>query len=518
MFAWHRQGHRVANPPGATSVIFISKGRFMPIKNHVQLITYADSLGGDLKALDAVLRQQFSGLFKGGVHILPPFPSSADRGFAPLTYFEIEPAFGDWTDIRKLGQHTDVLVDLMVNHISRQSPYFQDFVKHGRRSAYADLFLTLDKIWPGGNPPPADVARIFLRKPEHPFSDITVEDTGQVERVWTSFGTRDWSEQVDLDVQSPATRQLFTDVLAHMSRQAVTQVRLDAIGYVIKKPGTSCFFVEPEIYAFMNWLKQEAETVGIELLPEVHAHYSIQSRLAQHGYWVYDFVLPALILYTLLQRSSRKLQAYLKICPRRQFTMLDCHDGIPIQPDLDDILEIDEAQAVVHTCLARGANLNRILSTDHQRRADFDAHQINCTYYSALNEDDDAYLAARAIQFFAPGVPQVYYVGVLAGQNDQAEVARTGEGRAINRHNYTLDEIETALQRPVVRRLSKLIEFRNEYAAFNGDFRVLDSDDHQLRLCWTQGVKQCTLQVDLITGRSAVEYRSETGVRQEYIP
>jgi len=490
----------------------------MPIKNQVQLITYADSLGGDLKTLDTVLRRQFAGVFRGGVHILPPYPSSADRGFAPLTYFEIEPKFGDWADIHHLGQHTDVLVDLMVNHVSRQSPYFQDFVKHGRRSEYADLFLTLDKIWPDGNPPSEDVALIFLRKPDHPFSDITVEDTGQLERVWTSFGTQDWSEQVDLDVQSPATRRFFTDILAHMSRQAVKIVRLDAIGYVIKRPGTSCFFVEPEIYTFMDWLKSEAEAVGIELLPEVHAHHTIPFRLAEHGYWVYDFVLPALILHTLLQRSSQALQAYLKACPRRQFTMLDCHDGIPIQPDVDDILEIDEAQAVVRACLGRGANLNRILSTEHQRRADFDAHQINCTYYAALNGDDDAYLTARAIQFFAPGVPQVYYVGALAGQNDQAEVARTGEGRAINRHNYTLDEIETALQRPVVQRLFRLIRFRNEYAAFNGDFSVVDSEDHQLRLRWTQAARQCTLQVDLDTGQSVIEYRSETGALQGYIP
>ena len=88
-------------------------------------------------------------------------------------------------------------------------------------------------------------------------------------------------------------------------------------------------------------------------------------------------------------------------------------------PDLDDILEIEESRQIVEMCLQRGANLNRILSDQHKSHADFDAHQINCTYYSALGCNDDAYLAARAIQFFAPGVPQVYYVGLLAGQNDQ---------------------------------------------------------------------------------------------------
>lgn len=487
------------------------------MKNQVQLITYPDSLGGDLETLRAVLLQHFAKTFPSGVHILPPFPSSADRGFAPTNYFEIDSAFGTWEDVRYLGEHFDILLDLMVNHISRQSLYFQDFIKQGRRSPYADLFITLDRVWPDGNPPQTDVAKIFLRKPDHPFSDIVVEETKQIERVWTSFGSRDWSEQIDLDVNSATTRQFFVDVLAHMSRHGVTIVRLDAVGYVTKKPGTSCFFVEPEIYDFMEWMTDAARAVGIELLPEIHAHYALQFKLASHGYWVYDFVLPGLILHTLLNRSSRQLREYLNVCPRRQFTMLDCHDGIPIQPDLDDILEIDQSQDMVHACLQHGANLNRILSEDHKRRADFDAHQINCTYYDALARHDDAYLTARALQFFAPGVPQVYYVGLLAGENDQAEVERTGEGRAINRHNYTVDEIERAIQKPVVQRLLKLIQFRNEYGAFAGDFTVLESDDRHVRLAWHKADQQCVLNADLESGQSVIEYQAD-GTIKTYRP
>ena len=90
----------------------------------------------------------------------------------------------------------------MINHISRQSPEFEDFLRHGRESPSADLFITLDKVWPDGDPPAADVARIFLRKPDAPFSTVTIGDTGGEERIWTSFGTADWSEQIDLDVTS----------------------------------------------------------------------------------------------------------------------------------------------------------------------------------------------------------------------------------------------------------------------------------------------------------------------------
>ena len=102
----------------------------------------------------------------------------------------------------------------------------------------------------------------------------------------------------------------------------------------------------------------------------------------------------------------------------------------------------------------------------------FDVHQIRCSYYSMLECNDDAYLAARAIQFFTPGVPQVYYVGLLAGENDEANVARTGEGREINRHNFTIDEIDEAVQKKVVQRLLALIRFRNNHPAFEGEFEV----------------------------------------------
>ena len=136
----------------------------MALKNQVQLITYPDSLGGDLKTLNNVLQKHFSDIFKGGVHILPPFPSSGDRGFAPLTYLEIEPNFGTWDDIKAIGKNFDVLVDLMVNHISRQSKYFQDFLIKGRKSEYADLFITLDKIWKDGKPIKEDIEKMFLRR------------------------------------------------------------------------------------------------------------------------------------------------------------------------------------------------------------------------------------------------------------------------------------------------------------------------------------------------------------------
>jgi sucrose phosphorylase len=485
------------------------------VKNRVQLITYPDSLGGDLQALNEILLRHFADVFKGGVHILPSFPSSGDRGFAPLTYLEIEPAFGTWEDIGRISEHFDVMLDLMVNHISRQSPYFQDLIRKGRESEYADMFITLDKVWPDGNPPREDVSKIFLRRPENPFSDITIEETGQVERIWTSFGKETPTEQIDIDVWSEQARELLAGFLAHFAQQGIKIVRLDAVAYVTKRAGTSCFFVEPDIYQFLEWITGVAAPLGIELVLEVHAHPSIQRKLVERGYWVYDFVLPALILHTLLSKSSRKLRDYLETCPRKQFTMLDCQDGIPILPDIEGILGAEESRKIVDACVQRGANLSRILSPQYKAEDGFDVHQIGCTYYSALDCDDDAYMAARAIQFFAPGVPQVYYVGLLADENDQESVKLTGESRAINRHNYSAAEIEQALQKGAVQRLLKLARFRNEYPAFGGSFGAR-SDDKDILLTWQRASRMCSLNVDIHTNQAVITYVDDAGELQEY--
>lgn len=466
-----------------------------------QLLTYPDALGGDLRALGDLLDGPLAGLFRG-VHVLPPFPSSADRGFAPVTYERIDPRFGTWEDIGRIAHRHDVLLDLMINHISRESREFQDFQRHGRSSPYADLFITLDKVWPDGQPVDADVALIFLRKPDAPFTTVTIEETGLQERIWTSFGSADWSEQIDLDVTSPATRSLVTSWLHQFAERGVRIVRLDAVGYVIKKPGTTCFMVEPEIYAFLAWMTEVADSLGLVILPEVHDAYATHERLAAHGLWTYDFVLPGLLLHTFATGETSRLAAHLARSPARQFTNLDCHDGIPVRPDLDGILTPAEMADLAGRIQGLGGNVNHILSDAHADNGD--VHQLNCTYYSALGGDDDRYLAARAIQLFARGVPQIYYVGLLAGENDHAAVERTGEGRAINRHDYTSGEIDAAIERDVVRRLVELIRLRNTHPAFDGDAVIEADDDRSIRLRWAHGDEVLSLDVDFAGGRAIV--------------
>jgi sucrose 6(F)-phosphate phosphorylase len=466
-----------------------------------QLLTYPDSLGGDLTALAGLLEGPFNGLFRG-VHVLPPFASSGDRGFAPVSYQDIDPGFGSWADLERMAANHDVLLDVMINHISRRSPEFRDFQRLGRESPFADLFITLDKIWPDGEPPAEDVARIFLRKPNAPFSTVTIERTGAGERIWTSFGTADWSEQIDLDVRSPATRALVTSWLRSFAGHGVRIVRLDAVGYVIKEPGTTCFMVEPQIWDFLDWVTEVAGSLGLVILPEVHDVPETHRRLSAQGFWTYDFVLPGLLLHTFESRDAGRLAGHLDGSSDRQFTTLDSHDGIPVRPDLDGVLSPAEMLALAARVEAFGGNVNSILSTTQADGVDI--HQLNCTYYSALGCDDERYVAARAIQLFARGVPQVYYVGLLAGANDDAAVDRTHDGRAINRHDFRVEEIEGALRRPVVGRILDLIRTRNRHPAFDGEMCARTEGDGLVRLEWRNGGADLALEVDFVEGLATV--------------
>ena len=163
-----------------------------------------------------------------------------------------------------------------------------------------------------------------------------------------------------------------------------------------------------------------------------------------------------------------------------------------------------DIEKTINGLYEKGSNVKPIYSSEAYQN--LDVYQVNCTYYSALECNDDSYIAARTIQFFAPGVPQVYYVGLLAGENDIELVEKTRNGRDINRHNFTLDEIHTAVQKPVVKRLIRLMEFRNTYPAFNGDFTIMPSPENKVVLSYTHKRYKAVAVVDLHTYFTKITY------------
>ena len=445
----------------------------MPIKNKVMLITYPDSLGKNLQELSEVLENDLKGAV-GGIHLLPFFPSTGDRGFAPTDYTTVDPKFGNWSDVEKLGEKYYLMFDFMINHISRHSKYYEDFQKNKDKSPYADMFLSWDKFWPKGRPTKEDVDLIYKRKDRAPYQEITFAD-GSKEKLWNTFGP----EQIDLDVRKKVTQKFIKDTLVSLIKHGADIIRLDAFAYAVKKLDTNDFFVEPEIWNLLKQVQDDIADEGATILPEIHEHYSMPFKISKHGYFIYDFALPMVTLYSLYSGKSNRLAAWLKKSPMKQFTTLDTHDGIGVV-DARDILSPEEIDYTSQELYKVGANVKKKYSSAEYHNLDI--YQINTTYYSALGNDDQKYFLARLLQIFAPGIPQIYYVGLLAGENDIQLLEKTKEGRDINRHYYELAEIKKQVNRPVVKSLIKLLEFRNSAAAFDldGSIDVATPSDHEI--------------------------------------
>jgi sucrose phosphorylase len=474
------------------------------MKNAAQLIAYADRLpGGTLRDLGRLLEGPFAGAF-GGVHVLPFFHpiDGADAGFDPIDHGAVDSRVGTWTDVAALAAHTDVMADVIVNHMSRHSPQFQDFDARGAASPYAGLFLSYQRVFPDGARE-YELTALHTPRPGLPF---TPHESAQGEHIllWTTFT----SDQIDIDVQHPEGRRYLTAVLTRFHEAGIRAIRLDAVGYAIKKAGTSCFMI-PETFAFIADLSTQARALGMDVLVEVHAHYQTQIDVARQVDWVYDFALPPLVLHTLYTRDVARLAQWLEIRPRNAVTVLDTHDGIGVRdvdgdhrrnaPGLLDRRQIDSLVETIHERTGGGSR-----QASGTAAGNVDWSQINCTFYDALGRRDAEYLIARAIQCFVPGVPQVYYVGLLAGGNDIELLRRTGVGRDINRHYYTAGELEQQVRRPVVQALLALLRLRNTHAAFHGSFHAASPAADIIEMHWNTDGHFARLEIDLTRMRAVV--------------
>jgi sucrose phosphorylase len=486
------------------------------MRNQVQLITYVDRLsGGGFRALQDLLDGPFHGLF-GGAHLLPFYwpIDGADGGFDPIDHTQPDSRLGSWDEVRALADGRDLMADLIVNHVSSRSPQFENFRQQGDRSTHKHLFLTYGRVFPQGASE-SDLLKIYRPRPGLPFTKMRLDD-GTERLLWTTFTP----EQIDIDVRSAVGRMYLDQILRQFHSSGIRAIRLDAAGYAVKKPGTNCFMI-PETFDFIAGLTAQAHALGIEVLVEIHTHYQDQINIARQVDWVYDFALPPLVLHALYTQNAARLKHWLTISPRNCVTVLDTHDGIgviDVGPDrrgaeilpglltseeIDDLVETIHARSNGESRQATGASANNL-----------DLYQVNCTYYDALGRRDEEYLIARALQFFAPGIPQVYYAGLLAGANDLDLLRRTGVGRDINRHFYSQPEIDSALTRPVVQSLFELIRFRNAHPAFAGEFQLLPSADDEIHVEWRNGDQWARLEADLKTTSATISHSAESGDRR----
>jgi sucrose phosphorylase len=270
--------------------------------------------------------------------------------------------------------------------------------------------------------------------------------------------------------------------------------------------------------AFVEELAARLRAAGMRVLVEVHAHFSLQLAIAPLVDLVYDFALAPALLHALGDGDIDPLLRWLDIRPRNAVTVLDTHDGIGIidaGPAGDRPGLIDEAQM-------RGIFDRAAVATEgHSQLASVVPqwasmpHQINATFPSVV-ADDEAYVLCRAIQLLLPGEPQVYYVGLLDGRDDRARFLATGQGREVNRHAYTAEELHEALGRPVPRAILALARLRRDHPAFDGTFAVTRTGPHALRLEWTAPDARLALNADLAPGaRVAVLTDERDGVVRE---
>lgn len=480
------------------------------------LNAYPDSLGGTLSGSAAFLqREDVKGAFST-FYILPSlFHTDLDRGFSVIDY-GINGVIAKEEDLEALrAMGISLKLDFILNHLSVQSPQFQDLLKNGECSAYRDFFLDWNEFWRGCGtmteegylqPDSKLLANMFFRKPGLPILMVEFAD-GTKKPYWNTFyqqvdvdkaGKKHYLGQMDLNIKSPLVQKFYRQTLETLAAYGANIIRLDAFAYAPKEVGSRNFLNDPGTWELLAQITEMAEPYGIALLPEIHASYGegIYRTIAQKGYLVYDFFLPGLVLDAFEEKSAEMLAKW--ACEvigsgMRTVNMLGCHDGIPLL-DLRGLLPEERIQRLIQTLVSRGGFVKDL----HGAKNVY--YQVNATYYSALGESDKKLALARAIQLFMPGKPQVWYLDLFAGKNDLAAMERAGAGghKEINRTNLTERDIAEGLQKPVVQKQLQLLRLRANCPAFHPEAEItVKAEGSRLFLCWRHAGHEALLEADL---------------------
>ena len=471
------------------------------MRNAPQLIAYADRFGGSIAGVRELLDGPLAGAF-GGVHLLPFFfpIDGSDAGFDPIDHTAVDPRLGDWSDVADLASAYDLMADVIVNHVSSESAPFLDWLAHGDASPHAPLVLTPERVF-GRLPTDAELAVIYRPRPTPLLHPVELAD-GTSRLVWSTFT----HEQIDVDVETDEGWPYLTSILDRLHEAGAAMVRLDAVGYAIKRAGTSCFMI-PETFDFVERLTEAARARGMEVLVEIHGYHRDQIEVARRVDRVYDFALPPLAIDALTTGRSEALVRWIGLRPDNAVNVLDTHDGIGVidvgvdqrDPTRPGLLEPDRIDALVEGIHRRTGGASR--RATGASASNLDLYQVNSTFHDALGRDDRRHLAARLLQLMLPGIPQVYYVGLLGGGNDVTLLEATGVGRDVNRMRTTEASIAEALERPFARELLELLRWRASDPAFDGEFELVPSAPGTVRLRWVNGTAVADREIDLETAR-----------------
>lgn len=325
-------------------------------------------------------------------------------------------------------------------------------------------------------------------------------------------GKRTYLGQMDVNANSPLVWEFYEDTLSKLKSYGCEILRLDAFAYLHKEVGHSNFFNEPGTWDYLERIKAIADEKGLQLLPEIHAEYgaALHEKVADKGFKIYDFFLPGLVIHTLESKSSTALLRWAQEIIAKDYkvvNMLGCHDGIPVLDlkgkDINGnhnpgLLSDEEIEHIMDVVLERGGRVKNLYGPDGKK---ISYYQVNATFYSALGENDQKFLLARAIQLFMPGIPQVWYLDIFAGKNDYeaADAAGKGGHKEINRTNLSYKTVIDRLQNPVVFKQLELIKLRNSSSAFAGNLKFNNHSESEIDVVWINGSESLQLKANLQT-------------------
>ncbi|EUL87155.1 hypothetical protein P832_01569 [Enterobacter kobei] len=453
----------------------------------VVLITYADqfSAKGE-KALPVFTRFYNEWLARtfSHVHLLPFYPWSSDDGFSVIDYHSVAPETGSWQDVAELKQSASLMFDFVCNHMSAKSEWFANYL--AQKPGFDDFFISVD--------PEIDLSAVTRPRALPLLTPFKLHD-GSVRHLWTTFS----DDQIDLNFASPQVLIAMVDVLLHYLAEGARYIRLDAVGFMWKIPGTSCIHLE-QTHCLIQLFRAITDAVapGTVIITETNVPHKDNISYFGDGeneaQMVYQFSLPPLVLHAVHRQDVKALCQWagslaLPSTKTTWFNFLSSHDGIGLNP-LRGILPESEILSLVEKLQQEGALVNWKNNPDGTRSP----YEINVTYLDALSSQDSPdderiarFILAHAVLLSFPGVPAVYIQSILGSRNDYEGVERLGYNRAINRKKYTAGQVDLELnnkqsiRHKIYSRLSEFIAIRRGERAFHPDAQAMfESLDEQI--------------------------------------
>lgn len=358
------------------------------------------------------------------------------------------------------------------------------------------------------------------------FTTINFEDCSALKTEILAIveQKRSYLGQMDVNATSPLVWEFYEETLKKLNGYGCNILRLDAFAYLHKQVGESNFFNKPGTWEYLERIKQIAQKNDLILLPEIHAEYGLHlhDEVANEGYYIYDFFLPGLTIHTIENKTSKALLSWAKEIVAKGYktvNMLGCHDGIPVL-DLKGkevngvynkgLLDDAEIESVMNKIMERGGRVKNLYDPSGKK---ISYYQINATFFSALGEEEQKLLLARAIQMFMPGIPQVWYLDIFAGKNNYEAADNGGSAghKEINRTTLSMPDIERGLKTEVVKKQLEIIRLRNTSNAFLGQVVINDTVDEVIDIKWVNGDAVVHLKANLQTNGFTIQH-TENGI------